>query len=129
MHVQCIYTCTYTLHVHVYVHVCIRLHTGSSLLLYVSSCLSSLSLRNPGQWQPLICDRSFQSWLVKIPADKEQARARQISATQINKLEELWKVTVGQWALGLSGRELEFGVSFLNSWWDRDLHVTAHWKS
>jgi len=43
------------------------------------------------QWQPLIQDRSFLSWLVKIPLDEEQRRARQISALQINKLEELWK--------------------------------------
>jgi len=26
-----------------------------------------------------------------VPADEEQARARQISAQQMNKLEELWK--------------------------------------
>ena len=28
---------------------------------------------------------------MKIPTDQEQLRARQISAQQINKLEELWK--------------------------------------
>ena len=28
---------------------------------------------------------------MKVPSDKEQARARQITASQINKLEELWK--------------------------------------
>ena len=28
---------------------------------------------------------------MKVPSDKEQARARQITAAQINKLEELWK--------------------------------------
>ncbi len=49
------------------------------------------SHRNPTNWQPLIQDRMFLSWLVKVPSDKEQTRARQISATQINKLEELWK--------------------------------------
>ena len=27
-----------------------------------------------------------------VPSEQEQARARQISAAQINKLEELWKV-------------------------------------
>lgn len=43
------------------------------------------------QWMPLIDDRCFLTWLVKIPSDQEQLRARQISATQINKLEELWK--------------------------------------
>lgn len=43
------------------------------------------------QWQPLINDRCFLSWLVKVPPDEDQLRARQISAQQINKLEELWK--------------------------------------
>lgn len=71
---------------------------------------------NPANWQPLIVDRSFPiinsfpfysllqitfisntcrcflPWLVKVPSDPDQARARQISATQIQKLEELWKV-------------------------------------
>eukprot|EP01119_Soliformovum_irregulare_P022466 TRINITY_DN7692_c0_g1_i2.p1 TRINITY_DN7692_c0_g1~~TRINITY_DN7692_c0_g1_i2.p1 ORF type:complete len:289 (+),score=29.66 TRINITY_DN7692_c0_g1_i2:20-886(+) len=42
-------------------------------------------------WQPLIEDRCFLPWLVKIPSEQEQLRARQISAQQINKLEELWK--------------------------------------
>jgi len=28
---------------------------------------------------------------VKVPSEKEQTRARQITAPQINKLEELWK--------------------------------------
>lgn len=43
------------------------------------------------QWSPLIEDRQFLSWLVKVPNDAEQSRARQISWAQINKLEELWK--------------------------------------
>ena len=47
--------------------------------------------RNPANWNPLISDRCFLSWLVKVPSEKEQARARQISAPQMNKLEELWK--------------------------------------
>lgn len=93
------------IHVHWWYYMYIYVHAGSTHTCLV---IALLFLRNPTQWQPLICDRSFQSWLVKIPGDKEQARARQISATQINKLEELWKVTVGQRALG--GIELEFGV-------------------
>ena len=48
--------------------------------------------RDPNQWQPLIQDRQFLAWLVKVPSDQDQLRARQISAQQINKLEELWKV-------------------------------------
>lgn len=46
------------------------------------------------QWKPLITDRCFLTWLVKIPSEQEQLRARQISAQQINKLEELWKENV-----------------------------------
>jgi regulator of nonsense transcripts 1 len=43
------------------------------------------------QWLPLIDDRCFLSWLVKVPSEQEQLRARQISLEQINRLEELWK--------------------------------------
>jgi regulator of nonsense transcripts 1 len=42
-------------------------------------------------WQPLITDRCFLPWLVKLPTDKEQHRARHVGTTEINKLEELWK--------------------------------------
>ena len=50
-----------------------------------------LIFRDPSQWKPLIEDRQFLEWLVKVPAEQEQKRSRQISAQQINKLEELWK--------------------------------------
>jgi len=43
------------------------------------------------QWQPLIENRSFLSWLVAVPPDAEQMRARQLAPQQIAKLEELWK--------------------------------------
>ncbi|KAI5420524.1 ATP-dependent helicase NAM7 [Lathyrus oleraceus] len=33
-------------------------------------------------------------WLVKIPSEQEQLRARQISAQQISKVEELWKTNL-----------------------------------
>jgi hypothetical protein len=61
-------------------------------------CASQSSLKDinwdSSQWQPLIQDRCFLSWLVKIPSEQEQLRARQITAQQINKLEELWKVSL-----------------------------------
>lgn len=44
------------------------------------------------EWKPLIHDRQLLSWLVKVPSSQEQLRARQITAAQINRLEELWKV-------------------------------------
>lgn len=59
-----------------------------------TDCFTVLLLfsdRDPTQWQPLIQDRQFLPWLVKVPSEQEQLRARQISAQQINKLEELWK--------------------------------------
>ena len=43
------------------------------------------------QWHPLIQDRKFLSWLVKVPSDKAQIRARDVSQDQVTKLEELWK--------------------------------------
>ncbi|KAH8849432.1 Regulator of nonsense transcripts 1 [Schistosoma japonicum] len=46
---------------------------------------------DPAQWQPIIQGRQFLTWLVKVPTDEQQAKARQISAQQINRLEEMWK--------------------------------------
>eukprot|EP00566_Odontella_aurita_P002202 CAMPEP_0113543462 /NCGR_PEP_ID=MMETSP0015_2-20120614/10171_1 /TAXON_ID=2838 /ORGANISM="Odontella" /LENGTH=1079 /DNA_ID=CAMNT_0000443623 /DNA_START=95 /DNA_END=3334 /DNA_ORIENTATION=- /assembly_acc=CAM_ASM_000160 len=43
------------------------------------------------QWHPLVQDRKFLPWLVKVPADKQLLRARDLTQAQINKLEELWK--------------------------------------
>ncbi|XP_018916568.1 regulator of nonsense transcripts 1 [Bemisia tabaci] len=68
------------------------------VLLCRQPCASQNSLKDMNwdqeQWKPLIADRCFLSWLVKIPTDQEQLRARQVSATQIAKLEELWKDNV-----------------------------------
>lgn len=42
----------------------------------------------------MISDRCFLSWLVKVPSEQEQLRARQVSAPQITKLEDLWRDNV-----------------------------------
>lgn len=47
--------------------------------------------RDHEQWKPLIADRSFLAWLVKVPAEQDQLRSRQVTSTQIAKLEELWR--------------------------------------
>jgi regulator of nonsense transcripts 1 len=64
------------------------------VLLCREPCLHSNTLKDMDwdttQWLPLIQDRQFLSWLVKEP-DEKQLRFRNISAQQINKLEELWK--------------------------------------
>ncbi|GBG63841.1 hypothetical protein CBR_g39626 [Chara braunii] len=65
------------------------------VLLCRDPCLSVNGLKDMNwdlsQWLPLIDDGSFREWLVKVPSEQEQLRARQISAQQINKMEELWK--------------------------------------
>jgi regulator of nonsense transcripts 1 len=65
------------------------------VLLCREPCLAMGALKDMDwdltQWQPLIEDRSFLQWLVKVPTEKEQLRARQITTAQINKLEELWR--------------------------------------
>jgi regulator of nonsense transcripts 1 len=44
-----------------------------------------------GQWHPLVQDRKFLPWLIKVPSDKLLLRARDLTQDQISKLEELWK--------------------------------------
>jgi len=65
------------------------------VLLCRQPCAAQSSLKDMDweqeSWRPLITDRAFLPWLVKVPSDVEQSRARQISAAQINQLEELWK--------------------------------------
>lgn len=65
------------------------------VLLCRQPCAAQSSLKDMNwdqeQWKPLIADRCFLSWLVKVPTEQEQLRARQISPAQIHKLEELWK--------------------------------------
>lgn len=65
------------------------------VLLCRQPCSAQSSLKDmnwdPEQWKPLIADRCFLGWLVKVPNEQEQMRARLITATQINTLEELWK--------------------------------------
>lgn len=43
------------------------------------------------QWSAIIHDRQFLSWLVTVPTEAEQLRARQISMVQMAKLEDLWR--------------------------------------
>lgn len=74
---------------------------STTLLIYSifrQPCAAQNSLKDMNwdqeQWKPLISDRCFLPWLVKIPTEQEQLRSRQITATQINKLEDLWKENV-----------------------------------
>ncbi|KAK0425498.1 hypothetical protein QR680_009236 [Steinernema hermaphroditum] len=58
-------------------------------------CANQATLKNVNwqaeDWRPLIQDRQLLNWLVTIPSERDQLRARQISAAQINLLEDIWK--------------------------------------
>ena len=87
------------------------------VLLCRQPCAAQNSLKDMNweqeSWRPLISDRQLLPWLVKVsgnlfllflcvcslfcsqvPGEAEQLRARQITAPQINKLEDLWKENV-----------------------------------
>ncbi|KAK1933952.1 Regulator of nonsense transcripts 1 [Phytophthora citrophthora] len=65
------------------------------VLLCRDPCLQMNALKDMSwdmsQWLPIIDDRSFLPWLVKVPSEHEQLRARQITSSQIAKLEDLWR--------------------------------------
>ncbi|CAK9780109.1 unnamed protein product [Cutaneotrichosporon oleaginosum] len=65
------------------------------VLLCRQPCASLTNSRDinwdTSQWQPIIDERSFLPWLVRVPSEAEQLRARQLSMAQIAKLEELWR--------------------------------------
>ncbi|KAK4019881.1 regulator of nonsense transcripts 1 [Daphnia magna] len=65
------------------------------VLLCRQPCAAQSSLKDMNwdieQWKPLIADRCFLSWLVRSPSEAEQMRARQLTAQQLNRLEEMWK--------------------------------------
>ncbi|KAL1454067.1 hypothetical protein WDU94_010357 [Cyamophila willieti] len=68
------------------------------VLLCRQPCAAQNSLKDMNwdqeQWKPVIAERSFLSWLVKVPTEQEQQRSRQVTSAQIAKLEEVWKDNV-----------------------------------
>lgn len=65
------------------------------VLLCRQPCAASTSSKDMSwdisRWQPLIEERVFLPWLVTIPTDAEQLRARHLTPATIGRLEELWK--------------------------------------
>ncbi|KAK7203443.1 regulator-nonsense transcripts 1 [Myxozyma melibiosi] len=65
------------------------------VILCRQPCASATSSKDmswdTSQWQPLIEDRSFLSWLIAVPTEAEMVKARQPTIAQIAKLEDLWK--------------------------------------
>lgn len=61
-------------------------------------------------WCALIKDKCFLPWLVKVPSDKEQLRARHINTTTILNLEDLWKQDPGASLEDLEHHSVESSV-------------------
>lgn len=80
---------------------------------------------DPTQWQPLIQEHQFLSWLVKVPSEEEQAKARQISAQQINRLEELWKENPEAEVVDLDRPGTEKGVDPVLLRYENEAHYSG----
>lgn len=65
------------------------------VLLCRQPCASSSVRDHPrwdlSQWLPLIEDKSFLPWLVRVPSEEEQKNAKQLTFAQITRIEEAWK--------------------------------------
>ena len=66
------------------------------VLLCRQPCATQTSLKHTNwgdvsEWQTLINEREFLSWLVKNPKESDQLRMRHVTSAQITTLEELWK--------------------------------------
>ncbi|KAH9820833.1 RNA helicase-domain-containing protein [Melampsora americana] len=70
------------------------------VLLCRQPCASTPSSKSDlvwdtSQWSPLIEDRQFLSWLVKVPDEQEVVRSRPVGFKEITLLEEMWKENAG----------------------------------
>ncbi|KJH51571.1 hypothetical protein DICVIV_02204 [Dictyocaulus viviparus] len=58
-------------------------------------CAQIASQKDPNwqgeEWKPLIHERQLLSWIVNVPSEQAQLRARHITAAQASRLEDLWK--------------------------------------
>ena len=65
------------------------------VLLCRQPCAASSSNKDMSwdvsRWQPLIEERAFLPWLVALPPDTEQLRARHLSPSMMTKMEDIWK--------------------------------------
>jgi len=59
------------------------------------------------QWQPVIEDRAFLPWLIRVPNEAEVLRARHIRPRDMAALEELWKRKPGATVDDLGKEEVQ----------------------
>ena len=84
------------------------------VLLCREPCANASGLKDinwdKDQWLPLIDDRAFLPWLVAVPSSHDAPR--NVTAAQINKLEELWKANPTA-ALDDLEKPVKFYIHFL----------------
>ncbi|CAI5437489.1 unnamed protein product [Caenorhabditis angaria] len=65
------------------------------VILCRTVCLQQASQKDPNwvaeDWKTLITERQLLSWLVNIPSEEQDARARKITQSQASRLEDLWR--------------------------------------
>ncbi|CAB3407987.1 unnamed protein product [Caenorhabditis bovis] len=65
------------------------------MILCRSPCSYHVDTKDPSwqsdQWKPLIAEKQLISWIVNTPSEDQVMRARKITASQANRLEEVWK--------------------------------------
>ncbi|KAI6203022.1 hypothetical protein M3Y94_00508800 [Aphelenchoides besseyi] len=73
----------------------LKAKTDSVVVMLCRIPCASLAQKNSNfdaeEWKPLIQDHQIVSWVLKPPSTQQQMRARQITTSKINRLEELWK--------------------------------------
>lgn len=67
----------------------LQLHVSSTVLRLLSKLTTCLRVDNLSwilvQWQPIIEDRQFVKWMVKVPNEEEKARALRLSPQQVRR--------------------------------------------
>uniref|UniRef100_A0A7S2RGG5 Upf1 domain-containing protein n=1 Tax=Mucochytrium quahogii TaxID=96639 RepID=A0A7S2RGG5_9STRA len=83
----------------------------SVVVLLCRTCLQEGALKELGwdmdSWTSLVCDKELRPWLVKVPSEEDQLKARNISTAQINLLEEAWKKNPNADGVNLEAQALE----------------------
>ncbi|KAI6193499.1 Regulator of nonsense transcripts 1 [Aphelenchoides besseyi] len=73
----------------------LKAKTDNVIVMLCRLPCASLAQKNSNfdaeEWKPLIQDHQIVSWVLKSPSTPQQMRARQITTSKINRLEELWK--------------------------------------
>jgi len=66
---------------------------------------------DPSAWKPVIQDKAFVEWLAKVPKEKVQIAAENITSVQIGQLEKAWRDNPAATLLDIERKEFQTGQS------------------